>query len=151
MPTRDQQFAAAIFRQAEAIAQKWPTDKKTEADPKKRQENDAKRKQYGSMAHKLPVLIRTAGLAQALAFVEARHSDDAPQRLLLEHLETVMGTPNLAEKSRDTDSLGGYMYLTQECLAALLWYKRFAQSVLGVDASETNDTSNASQEKPLTS
>jgi hypothetical protein len=28
------------------------------------------------------------------------------------------------------------MWLTREVLAALLWYKRFAQSVLGVSAEE---------------
>jgi hypothetical protein len=31
-----------------------------------------------------------------------------------------------------------YMQLTQQVLDALLWYKRFAQTVLGVDGTEEN-------------
>ena len=139
MPTRDQKFAAAIFRQAQDAATKWPIDEKTEPNKEKRQANQTKRNQYGSMAHKLPVLIRTAGLAQALAFVEARHKADSPQHLLLAHLEQVVAVQKLAQTSRDTESLGNYMYLTHQCLAALLWYKRFAQSVLDVDASDAGN------------
>ena len=117
--TREQRFVAKIFEQVKEI------------------KND-ERSQYASMAHKLPVLIRTAGLAQALAFVEARHDVKSPQRKLLEHLGKVVGNDKLAETSRTTNNLGEYMRLTQDVLAALLWYKRFAQSVLGIDASEAN-------------
>lgn len=99
--------------------------------------DEAYRDAYGSMAFKLPVLIRSAGLAQALAFVEARgraeHND------LLDHLaKAVLNDPSangelLATRSRDADDLGEYVYLTHEVMAALVWYKRFAQSVLDVD------------------
>lgn len=92
------------------------------------------RTSYGSMAHKLPVLIRTAGLAQALAFLETR--GDEGQKKLLAHLEQTVGAApgGLAARSRSV-AIGEYMLLTRECLDALLWFKRFAQSVLGVDAS----------------
>jgi len=117
MRTRDQEYAATIYEQVEGV-------------------RDAERKKYGSMAHTLPVLIRTAGLAQALAFVEAR--GEQPQRLLLDHLATAVGAgtrQDLQVRSR-TAELGLYMLLTREVLAALLWYKRFAQSVLHVEAGD---------------
>jgi CRISPR-associated protein Cmr5 len=94
---------------------------------------------YGSMAHKLPVLIRSAGLAQALAFVQSRGKP--PHKELLDHLAKVVLSESadggqLAKKSRDTEQLSEYMYLTHASVAALVWYKRFAQSVLNVDASD---------------
>lgn len=121
MQTRDQQYATAIYKQVSRVS---------------KDVGEAERKKYGSMADKLPVLIRTAGLAQALAFVDAR-SDDA-QRKLLSHLAVTVGygsDTELLEASR-TAQLGAYMHLTQKVLQALLWYKRYAQSVLDVDPSQ---------------
>lgn len=118
MRTREQRYAAEIFRQVSAVA-----DRSKEY-----------RSKYGSMAHKLPVLIRSAGLAQALAFVEARGEDS--HRDLLEHLAAVTiqdSKDTLLKRSREAE-LGEYMRLTEAVLAALLWYKRFAQSVLKVES-----------------
>lgn len=124
MLTRDQEYGANVFKQVSDIAGK----------------GDEYMNSYGSMAHKLPVLIRSAGLAQALAFVEARGKP--AHKHLLDHLAEVVlkkveaKGAELARKSRETENLGEYMYLTHESMAALVWYKRFAQSVLDVDASE---------------
>jgi CRISPR-associated protein Cmr5 len=88
---------------------------------------------YGSMAHKLPVLIRTAGLAQALVFVEAR--GDENHRKLLDDIAITAKCRDrveLLEKSRTTE-LMEYMTLTREILAVCLWYKRFGSSVLDAD------------------
>ncbi|HBY95351.1 MAG TPA: type III-B CRISPR module-associated protein Cmr5 [Chloroflexi bacterium] len=118
MQTRDQQYATAVYRQVSEDV------------------GEAERKKYGSMAHKLPVLIRTAGLAQALAFVDTR-GDDTHHKLL-NHLAVTVGYGSgekLLEASR-TAQLGAYMHLTQKVLQALLWYKRYAQSVLDVDPSQ---------------
>jgi CRISPR-associated protein Cmr5 len=117
MQTRDQKLAGKIFVQVSEIAKL----------------SEASRKKYGSMAHKLPVLIRTAGLVQALAFVDAR--GEPAQHTLLDHIAQVMGFKErgeLLEKSR-TATLDDYMHLSQQTMNALLWYKRFAQSVLGVE------------------
>ena len=46
---------------------------------------------------------------------------------------------DLRSQSRGTNDLKEYIKLTHETMAALLWYKRFAQSVLDVDASEKAD------------
>ena len=59
----------------------------------------------------------------------------AEQRKLVEHLAVVVNEPDLIGHSR-TAELAEYTRVTRDVLAALVWYKRFAQSVLGVDASE---------------
>jgi CRISPR-associated protein Cmr5 len=118
MQTRDQKLAAKIFKQVQDEV-----------------ENKDFAKSYGATAHKLPVLVRAAGLAQALAFVDARGKK--PQHLLLDHLaKTVCGAnakrDELLKRSRE-DELEKYLHLTQQVMDALLWYKRFAQSVLKVE------------------
>lgn len=113
MITRDQKLAVGAFEKVSKV-------KKEDASS------------YGSMAHKLPILIRTAGLAQALAFVNSRGKPS--QKQLLEDIaETIDKKGILLERARAAE-LQEYMYLTEQVVAALLWYKRFAQSVLGIDA-----------------
>lgn len=129
MKTRDQRYAEKIFEQVSEFKRQHPQPKNN------------KLREYGSMAHKLPVLIRTAGLAQALAFVAA--SKKTPHQQLLTDLAQAIAhqtgdqqiSTQLLDKSR-TEPLGDYMKLTREALSALLWYKRFAQSVLDVEAGD---------------
>src|SRR5690348_11960314 len=120
MHTRHQIFAAKIFAQIETV-KNMP---------------DNQRKKYGASAHKLPILIHTAGLAQALEFVAAR-GDNSQKQLLADIAGTVYlaSAAELLKKSREAQ-LQEYIQLTQRVLDALLWYKRFAQSVLNVDSSE---------------
>ncbi len=124
MQTRDQKYAATVYEQVTKI--------------KKEEEKHYKR--YGAMAHKLPVLIRTAGLAQALEFVNSRGKKE--QKQLLNDLAITIeqqDTSALLNRARRSE-LSAYIRLTQQVMAALLWYKRFAQSVLGVDPSEATET-----------
>lgn len=126
MLTRHQSYAARIFEQVNELREctEW---------------TEKERKKYGSMAHRLPVLIRKAGLAQALAFVEARCGTEGQR--LLDHLAVVIGEKTRSEllcRSR-TASLPDYMHLTRQVLAALFWYKRFAQSVLNVEAGDNSE------------
>ena len=91
---------------------------------------------YGAMAHKLPILVYTAGLLQALEFVCSR--GEPIQKRLIEHLALTIGqpdTPALMKTVREAD-LRVYMRLTRQVFAALLWYKRFAQSILKVTPTE---------------
>ena len=120
MQTREQKFAAAVFQRIERVSY-LKFDQQT---------------RYGSMAHQLPVLIRTAGLAQALAFVDARREPSLQQ--LLDDLAVVMGHHSGADMIRLSREahLPEYMRLTQDALDALLWFKRFAQSMLGVMADQ---------------
>lgn len=119
MQTRDQIYAATVYQQVSTVREKEPEYTK-----------------YGAMAHKLPILIRTAGLAQALAFVEAR-GKEIQKRLLIDLKTTIEpNDPRTLLMHAQQADLSEYMRLTQQIMAALLWYKRFAQSILGVDVSE---------------
>jgi len=107
MLTREQEYAAAIYQQVKDV-----------------KENQS---EYRSMAEKLPILIRTAGLTHALHFADSR---SAATQTLIKHLAKVLKhEDDLLEASRKAQ-LGEYMQLTQQALAALQWYKRFAQSLL---------------------
>ncbi len=127
MQTRNQELATKVFRQIETLQSDFRGDEKQQ-------------KKYGAMAHKLPVLIRTAGLAQGLGFVEAKAQGNsgAMNGRLLDDLTATLGIANRGELLRQSReaSLTSYLHLTQRILAALLWYKRFAQSVLGVEGGE---------------
>lgn len=119
MKTRDQEYASKAVKKVSAAKEKL---------------NDDDRSRYGSMAHQLPILIRSAGLAQALAFLETRTSKGHEQ--LLKDLAATVGLPDtLVKKARDAQ-LNEYMQLTRQVMAALLWYKRFAQSILDINASD---------------
>ena len=130
--SRDQEFAKTVYEQVSAFKQLH-----TNAEGK----TDKKVKQYGSMAHKLPLMIRSAGLAQTLAFVQVKSKKQKACEQLLDDLAKTLNQLN-GEKFVDQSrivSLDEYMFLTQNALAALLWYKRYAQSVLDVEPGDEPD------------
>lgn len=142
MNTRAQEYAKAVFERVTAFKQ-LHTDTSGKVD-------QVKISEYGSMAHKLPVLIRTAGLAQALAFVAASGSKKEqqkkkgylhPHRQLLEDLAKVVSQPSGKKflKASRNEQIDEYIRLTRESLAALLWFKRFAQSLLDIEAGDSGD------------
>ena len=109
-------------------------------------------KEYGVMAMKLPFLVQKAGLAQALAFVDmkAKGDDTKPVYILLKDLAEVvlMDLEDIEdvedkrgiylEKSR-LDVLPDYILLTRKTMAALDWFRRYAQSILKVSSTTTED------------
>jgi len=114
MKTLEQDLAQKVYKQVAAFAN---------------QSNDEDYSEYSSMAKKLPVLIHTAGLVQALAFVNDRGK--AAHKELVNQLANVLDCRNaddLLEKSR-TYQFEEYRYLTLQVVIALTWFKRFAQSV----------------------
>jgi CRISPR-associated protein Cmr5 len=132
MQSRDQKHAAAVWA-------KIPNH-----PPKSEQA-----KTYAVLAHKLPVLIRTAGLAQTLAFVTSKF-DGKPEGELVSHLsQIVLGNSDQTMQgfstkvhAQETDLLE-YLRLTRETLAVCLWFKRFAESKLDIkadDVGEDHDT-----------
>lgn len=96
-------------------------------------------KKYGTMAHKLPVLLHTAGLMQAIAFVQAKGTKNEAWKQFLNDLAQTLefsrpdydGEALLKEVQRA--EIGSYILLTRRVSNALLWYKRFAESILKVE------------------
>jgi CRISPR-associated protein Cmr5 len=140
MQTRDQRYARDVYAKVDKIREKRDRDKDATFATS-----------YGAMAHKLPVLIHTSGLAQALAFVDAR-GREGPVQLLEDLSQTVVQADKkeLLARSRGESQAGGkgeksdlrsYIHLTQQVLEALLWYKRYAQAILDVEAGEDDENS----------
>lgn len=108
------------------------------ADPKEQ-------KVYGSMAQKLPALIRTAGLCQALYFVSSRRKESL--NLFLGHLAQqlqrvepgIHDMDSLLDQVRLAD-LARYVWLTRETLATVGWYGRLARSEWGILPGEEGNT-----------
>ncbi len=119
MKTRDQEYASDAVKKVTAVKENLDEDN---------------RNRYGSMAHQLPILIRSAGLAQALAFLETR--DTNGHRQLLKDLAATVGLPNIFVKKAREAPLEEYMHLTRQVMAALLWYKRFTQSILDIKSGD---------------
>ncbi|RMH48275.1 MAG: type III-B CRISPR module-associated protein Cmr5 [Gammaproteobacteria bacterium] len=127
MKTLEQQYAAAVYQKIQSCTE-W---------------GDKEKKRYGVMAQKLPVLIRSAGLAQALAFVDAKASgsNEKPYHQLLDDLASVLGfdaRKDLLNRSREAH-LSDYAHLSRRAILALTWFKRFSQSILKVDLTDSED------------
>ena len=126
MHTLQQEYAQGAYDRVESLGQQFGKD-------------TPERRQYGVMAHKFPVLVRHAGLIQALAFVHTRGKD--AHKLLLRDLAHVVAdrsTEEFIDQCRVAD-LTTYMWLTRQTLSALEWFKRFAQSVLEVESGVEGD------------
>jgi CRISPR-associated protein Cmr5 len=123
MHTLQQEYAQKVYGRVESFGQRYAKD-------------TPERKQYGALAHKFPVLVRQAGLIQALAFVHTR-GKDAHKALLGDLAQVVSNQPaeEFVRQCREAD-LTTYMWLTGQTLSVLEWFKRFAQSVLEVDPGE---------------
>lgn len=137
MRTRSQQYSQKVFEQIDAV-------EKTNilAD-------DKKKKQYGSLCHNFPIMVLQNGLSQAVAFlwIKAKDKEDSPQGVFLKHLSAITSgkegeSPADFQQRINMAPLAQYQQLTRQILAASIWYKRFAESILGVEAGnqeESND------------
>ena len=99
--------------------------------------NESKGKEYGSWARKLPSLIQTNGLGQALAFLKAKGKGDRSSHytMLYNHVSTWVckhlkptETPNDLLEWVITQNSGNYRRATNETLAYALWLRRFAEA-----------------------
>lgn len=129
MMTRSQNHAQAVYAQFQKLGGL----------------DDKMQKQYGALCHRFPILVLRCGLAQALGFLSAKGKPDdkghlPAHGLLLQHLANQLGAGADAQTfqvSVNQASLSDYRRLTREALAVAVWYKRYAESLWGVDVSET--------------
>lgn len=102
------------------------------------------RKIYGGLCHKAPVLVRTCGLCQTLAFVAEKAGGTGDRAtaytLLRRHIAGVLGVSedDLLDMIRAAPMLD-YMRHTRTVLAAGIYYKRFAGSILKVTTAQGAD------------
>ncbi len=93
-----------------------------------------KKREYGSLAHKLPVLILQNGLVQATGFLLAK--GEKHHLALLDDLAHLLGTAGGASFHQTVikADVTQTMLLTRRALEAAGWLKRYVQGVLKVDA-----------------
>lgn len=110
---------------------------------------DRIRQIYGSRCHDFPVLVRSCGLSQAIAFYADKANDEdkamaKAHQLLLQHIGAIIGV--------ETDGRGGaddlllhqvlkadateYMLYTRRILRSWVYFRRFAVSILKVRTAE---------------
>lgn len=130
MQTRSQQYSKQVFNQINELSFD-STDKK----------------KYGSLCHNFPIMVLRSGLSQAVAFVwvKSKAKENTPYGQFLKHLSSLSdGAPNETASAFQERinglPLADYQRLTRKILAASIWYKRFAESILdvkpGADAEE---------------
>lgn len=138
MQTRNRKFAVKVYEKVEQL--KREIDSKLSEKKAKKSYVD----KFDTIAKKAPVLVRTAGLAQTVGFMRSKaivktssdekiESEAKIYERFLKDLSDVVGYSSIeefAKESRETN-LSNYLILTQNTLAALQWFKRFSESVLG--------------------
>jgi CRISPR-associated protein Cmr5 len=96
---------------------------------------------YQSLCQEFPVMVRTAGLCQALAFSYAKKGDEKglprAHDLLLQHVAAILQSQpdvgalmNKIQKAPAAE----YMHMSRRVLDAWVYFKRFSKSVLSVEA-----------------
>lgn len=95
---------------------------------------------YGGLCHQFPVMVRTVGLGQALAFSAAKAAGDGERarahQKLLEHVGKLLEIQSGVLERVQNASAAEYMHMTRRVLSAWVYFKRFAVSVLKVEAAD---------------
>ncbi len=105
----------------------------------------AVKKRYNSLVHSLPVMVRTNGLLQTLAFLLAKQGGSDTQEasaktaegLVVAHLKRhlrdagyLKGTDDLVEVFGAAD-YPAYQRMQEEAVTCLAWHKRFSTGRFG--------------------
>ena len=96
---------------------------------------------YGGLCHNFPIMVRSLGLCQTLAYYESKTTGKDKKRCAayehkLSDIRAISEIP--ANKVLSTYAAGlpvlEYMQLTREILDAAIYFKRFAVSLLKVES-----------------
>ena len=99
-------------------------------------EDDDVKANYIRRVKDFPALVMTVGLAQALAF--SREKDrkatglGKAHKLLQQHVAAILNKPDALVAVQQAGALE-YMHMTRRVLAAWVYYRRFAVSILDPD------------------
>lgn len=110
-------------------------------------------KKYGVLCHKLPIMVRNDGLAQTIAWVEEKSSAarntaagreaptlaEAYSHLRAHIAATLQVEPDDLVSTIENAGAAAYLRYTSTLLEVWVYHKRFAASILDVDASMADD------------
>lgn len=101
---------------------------------------------YGGLCHNIPVLLRANGLCQTVAFLAekgkggAGNTRSAAYTEISRHLAEILGLePARLQSTIYAADLPTTIWYTRRLLAAWIYYKRFAVSILDVEAGGDDD------------
>lgn len=99
---------------------------------------------YGGLCHSFPVMVRTCGLCQAVAFSKAKAGEGKESRekahtLLLQHVQQLLGVQGDLLDALRGMSASQYMLYTRRILSAWVYFKRFAESILKVTSAAAGE------------
>ncbi|MCW5933530.1 MAG: type III-B CRISPR module-associated protein Cmr5 [Fimbriimonadia bacterium] len=99
------------------------------------------KKIYGGVCHSFPVMVRTCGLCQAIAFSQDKATSEGDRgqahSLLLKHVAALIGLqPDSLLQNILNANAKEYMFYTRRILSAWIYFKRFAVSILDVDSGQ---------------
>lgn len=101
------------------------------------------RQRYGSLCHDFPILLRNAGLAQTVAFYQAKASSDGGQAftLVLNHAAATLGVESASalESRIASASMRQYREDSARIWDAWVYFKRLASSILNTEAGDEPD------------
>jgi CRISPR-associated protein Cmr5 len=99
-------------------------------------------KAYGNLCHQFPMLVLRSGLCQAVAFYVVKANGDTHSESYKKFLQNMAAVAGETNTNTDHEAfqrrihgmeLTEYQQTTRRILAAAIWYKRFAVSLLNVD------------------
>ncbi len=106
--------------------------------------DDAFKRKYATFVHKMPALISSAGLCQAVWYIKSR-KEEAGERLLddlssqLKRVDPELKDGQGLTQRVHSAPLELYLRLTQEAFLCSAWYRRMVQGVLKIEAADTGD------------
>jgi CRISPR-associated protein Cmr5 len=117
MSLKSQRLAQSAYKQIDA----------------RRQRPEKYRKEYRSFAREFPTLVHQCGLAQAVAFAQAKkdHQGDYVADLAAVLKEVGHEVSNVESLAGQTRSLpvSGYVRLSRDALDAAVWLKRYVEAL----------------------
>lgn len=123
MPTRTQEFARTCYHLVHGVRD---AESRLKAD-------------YGRWCFRLAPLVLQNGLVQTIGFLEAKAGNNDGIRQFRTHLAETLGLQ--AEQMLTTvrtASLADYQRYTRLALAAALWFRRYAETELELDAASVD-------------
>lgn len=125
--TRAQQDLKRAVDDIQKLIQETASDSKKDGDK-------SIRESYESRAKDFAVLVMSCGLAQALAFCQSKRESDKAYAYVIQHVASILDENDVVNAVRSANT-SEYMHMTRRVLAAWVYYRRFAESMLGNEKS----------------
>ncbi|OMF34773.1 type III-B CRISPR module-associated protein Cmr5 [Paenibacillus peoriae] len=105
-------------------------------------ESSSSAKEYGRLCQLFPSMLLVNGLRLTVAFFRSKASNDQPSNheRYLSDMGAALGISNWEnELSSHGMTMTEYRNLSQRALKAAVWFKRYAEAILRVEASDSMD------------